>query len=189
MTALGSIQQAWHVTLLLGAGLGVPLLLRWLWHRANAWGELAALVASGVAATVLLGSALAEPVRLLVVGALGAAASVATSLATRPEPEPLLARFYARVQPPGFWRTPEARRRLARCLLASAAAASSLYGMLIGLGVWLIGAPVPFAAPRSLFVAVCLLLSVAAAPFWLRELAADDAPAASSAASPRPPTP
>jgi Na+/proline symporter len=169
MASLGSIQQAWHVTLLLGAGLGVPLLLRWLWHRSNAWGELAALLVSGLAAAWLLQSALPEATRLLVVGALGAAASLVASLVTRPEPEAFLARFYERVQPPGFWRTPEARRRLSRRLLALAAAAVSLYGALVGLGVWLIGAPAPLALPRAPFVAVCLALSLAFAPVWLRD--------------------
>src|SRR5690606_8003663 len=54
MAGLGSIQAAWHVTLLLGAGLGVPLWLRWLWRRANATGELAAIATSALAAPLLL---------------------------------------------------------------------------------------------------------------------------------------
>jgi hypothetical protein len=169
MSTLGSIQQAWHVTLLLGAGLGAPLLLRWLWHRANAWGELAALLVSGLAAAALLESPLEETARLLVVGVLGAAASVIASLLTRPEPAAFLDRFYARVRPPGFWRAPAARARLRRRLLALGSAAGSLYGALLGLGVWLIGAPVPLGLPRAAFVAGCLALSLALAPLWLRE--------------------
>jgi Na+/proline symporter len=173
MASLGSIQQAWHVTLLLGAGLGVPLLLRWLWHRANAWGELGALVACALAAPALLASPLGETTRLLSMGALGALAALAGSLLTRPEPEARLASFYARVRPPGFWNAPEAKRALARRLGALAAAAGSLYGALLGLGTWLIGAPAPFGLPQPLFVAACLALAVALAPLWLRELRGD----------------
>ncbi len=35
MTQLSSIQAAWHASLLLGAGMGVPLVLRWFWWRMN----------------------------------------------------------------------------------------------------------------------------------------------------------
>jgi Na+/proline symporter len=175
MAALGSIQAAWHVTLLLGAGLGVPLLLRWLWHRANAFGELAALLVSGVAAALLLQGDASETSRLLVVAGAGAAAAVLGSLATRPESEARLAEFYARVRPPGFWGRPEARRVLARRLVAVAAAAGSLYGTLLGLGVWLIGAPPPLGPSRPLFVGAVLAFAALLAPLWLRELGRDAA--------------
>jgi Na+/proline symporter len=174
MASLGSIQAAWHVTLLLGAGLGVPLLLRWLWHRANAWGELAALVVSGAAAAALLPAPVSETARLLSVAALGALASVLGSLATPPEAEERLAAFYERVRPPGFWRTPEARRALGERLVAVAAAAGTLYGALLGLGVWLLGAPAPFGS-RPVFVTGTLLLAAALVPLWLRELRSDGA--------------
>ena len=175
MASLGSIQAAWHVTLLLGAGLGAPLLLRWLWHRANAWGELAALLVSGVAAALLLRSDFSETARLLAVAALGTAAALLGSLVTPPESELRLARFYARVRPPGFWRRPEARRALRERLVATAAAAGSLYGALLGLGVWIVGAPPPLGPSRPLFVAATLLLAAALAPVWLRELRREDA--------------
>jgi hypothetical protein len=170
MASLGSIQAAWHVTLLLGAGLGAPLLLRWLWHRANAWGELAALFASGAAAAILLQRDVSEAGRLLLVAAVGTLASVLGSLATPPESAAKLAGFYDRVRPPGFWGRPEARRALRERLVAVAAAAGSLYGSLLGAGVWLIGAPAPFGLPRPVFIAASLLLAVALLPFWLREL-------------------
>jgi Na+/proline symporter len=173
MASLGSIQAAWHVTLLLGAGLGAPLLLRWLWRRANAFGELAALVFSGIAAAVLLASDLSEATRLLAVAAVGAGASVLASLATRPDSEERLAAFYDRVQPPGFWGRAESRRALRDRLLAVAAAAISLYGTLLGAAVWLVGAPAPFGT-RPVFIVSMLLAAVAAAPIWLRELRSAD---------------
>ncbi|MDQ3365863.1 MAG: sodium transporter, partial [Myxococcota bacterium] len=54
MTRLGSIATAWKTSLLLGAGMGGVLVLRWLWWRVTAWGELAAILASGILAPVLL---------------------------------------------------------------------------------------------------------------------------------------
>ena len=96
-------------------------------------------------------------------------AAVLASLATRPESEERLAAFYERVRPPGFWGRPAARRALRERLLALAAAAGSLYATLLGLGVWLVGAPAPIAS-RPVFITLALLTAVALAPIWLREL-------------------
>ena len=170
MATLGSIQAAWHATLLLGAGLGGPLLLRWLWRRANAFGELAAIAASAAAAPLVVAFVEDEAARLLIVAATGTAASIAASLATRPERPELLDAFYARVRPPGFWGEPDALRRLRRRVLSVAAASGTLFASLLGLGSWLIGAPAPPGAAPGLFVAACLLLAAALIPVWLPEL-------------------
>jgi Na+/proline symporter len=173
MAVLGSIQAAWHVTLALGAGLGIPLLLRWLWWRANAWGELAAITVSGAAALALLHSDASETVRLLAIACAGAAAAVIASLATSPERAELLDAFYARVRPPGFWRRREARAALARGARAVLAAAVSLYGGLLGAGILLLGAPAPLGLPAPLFAAFCLGLAALATPVWVRDLTRD----------------
>jgi solute:Na+ symporter, SSS family len=54
MTHLVSIQRAWQVSLMLGAGMGIPLLLRWLWWRMNSWAEIAAIAASLIGAPFAL---------------------------------------------------------------------------------------------------------------------------------------
>jgi solute:Na+ symporter, SSS family len=46
MTQLDSIQAAWFISLLFGAGMGSVLILRWLWERINLYSELAAISAS-----------------------------------------------------------------------------------------------------------------------------------------------
>lgn len=176
MTRLGSIQAAWHLTLALGAGLGVPLLARWIWRRANAWGELSAIVASCLASVVLIRSTMPEGARLLVIGAVGGLATIVGSLATRSEPDEHLAAFYARVRPPGFWGRSEARRALGRGLACTFAAALTLYGLLVGLGTWLIGAPPPLEVPRSTFIAGSLVVAIAAIPVWLVALRSPDSP-------------
>jgi Na+/proline symporter len=173
MAVLGSIQEAWHVTLSLGAGLGIPLLLRWLWRRANAWGELAAIVVSGIAAFWMLRSDASETVRLLTIAGAGSAAAIGVSLATRPERVELLDAFYERVRPPGFWETRDARTALARGGIGVLAAAVTLYGSLLGLATWMLGAPAPLGLPNGVFVALCLMLAAACAPVWLRELRRD----------------
>ena len=170
MTRLGSIQDAWHVTLALGAGLGIPLVLRWIWRRANASGELAAIVASGVTAIVVMRSDVDEPARLLVIGLVGTIAAIAGSLLTAPESTERLDAFYRRVRPPGFWGTRAARRALTSGLVAVVAAAITLYGSLVGLGTWLVGSPALVPIARPVFIAGCLAAAIAATPFWLRAL-------------------
>ena len=170
MASLGSIQEAWHVTLSLGAGLGIPLLLRWLWRRANAWGELAAIVVSAGAAFALLGAPVDEATRLLCIAGAGASAAVIASLATRPEPAAVLDAFYERVQPPGLWGHREAKRRFVRGAVAVLAACCTLYGTLLGAGLAMLGAPAPFGLATGTFAALSLAIAAAAAPIWLREL-------------------
>jgi SSS family solute:Na+ symporter len=173
MATLGSIQAAWHVSLLLGAGLGIPLWLRWLWRRANAWGELAAIAISALAAPLLLAVVEPEALRLLLMALLGTAAAVLASLATTPESEARLDAFYERVEPPGWWGRRSARARLARGLRAIGAAAITLFAGLVGLATWLLGAPAPPGLPRTPWIAALLLSALAASPVWLAALRSD----------------
>ena len=171
MARLGSIQEAWQATLLLGAGLGIPLLLRWFWRRANAWGELAAIVSSGVAAPVLLSIVDDEPTRLLVIALVGTVASVGVSLATPAVADNVLEAFYERVRPPGFWRRSTARNRFLHGLIHLAAAAGSLFTALVGLGTWLVGGTPPaFLAHRGAWIGLNLIISLLLVPIWFRGL-------------------
>src|SRR5262249_57815810 len=43
---LTSIEQAWKLLLVTGAGTGSVLLLRWFWWRINAWSEVSAMIAA-----------------------------------------------------------------------------------------------------------------------------------------------
>lgn len=167
MTRLESIQEAWTITLLLGAGLGVPLLLRWFWSRANAWGELAAIGASAVAAPILLARVEQEPARLLLAGLIGTLASVVASLVTKPVDPDQLRAFYERVQPPGFWGEPEARKRLMQGSIRMLAAAMTLFTLLVGLGTWLVGGTPPtFFGHRRAWVVLNLMFALALVPVW-----------------------
>lgn len=166
--ALGSIQAAWKLTLVLGAGIGVVTVMRWLWWRVTAWGELAGLAVAFAATPPAVALAGSEPARMLLLAAASGGAAVAVSLlGPRERPERLRA-FVARAAPPGFWGPYDdgrARRALARGLGATAAAAVSLYGLLLA-GLWLgLGsAPVPYAP------ALALVAAAVAGPFWIPAL-------------------
>jgi Na+/proline symporter len=177
LPALSSIQKAWQVSLLLGSGMGVMLVLRWIWWRINAWGELACIVASAITAPIAL---LFIPegwdaVRLLTVALVATGAGIIASLATAPVDKTCLSEFYQKARPPGFWgpiargsHGEEAVDRLKRGFAATLAAALTVFFLLAGLGTWIIGSPAHAWFPwRGAWIAVLLLAAGAACPVWL----------------------
>lgn len=180
LSQLGSIRAAWEASLLLGAGVGVVLVLRWFWWRVTAWGELAAIGVAAPAVPLALAAVPDEdaPLRLLLVASACAAAAVAASLWLRPAAPADLLPFYRRVRPPGFWGPvaslagDDARlplRELGRGLVATVACAATLFGALVGIGSWLVEATPPAWLPdRGAWIALNLALACAALPAWLR---------------------
>jgi Na+/proline symporter len=176
MTRLGSIQTAWQLSLLLGAGMGVMLVLRWLCWWVNAWGELAAIGTSAALAPLLLYAVPAEreALRLLCMAAGSTAAGVCASFLTPAESPERLRSFWERARPPGFWVggvgevAAGGARRLARGLLATSTGAASLFCLLVGSGTWLIHAPAPAGLPRGAWIAGLLGLGLALVPCWWR---------------------
>jgi Na+/proline symporter len=109
---LASIEQAWKLLIVTGAGTGTVLLLRWFWWRVNAWSEVSAMAAAAIVSLYLqiaVGWSSDEPrefayIMLITVG-ITTAAWVAVTLMTRPEPPETLQAFYRRVRPhPSGWR-------------------------------------------------------------------------------------
>ncbi|MEZ4271459.1 MAG: sodium:solute symporter family protein, partial [Myxococcota bacterium] len=187
MTRLSSIQRAWQASLLLGAGMGVLLVLRWLWWRVNAWGEISSIVASSLIAIVFVfKDSLSmdgwvpdgEAMQLLVMAILATGTGIVVSLATGPESEERLKIFFQRVAPPGFWgpvaaacgKDPKASvLKLWQGLLGMGLAAFSIFCLLTGLGSWLVGSPSPVWFPwRGVWIAINLLVGLALVPFWWR---------------------
>jgi Na+/proline symporter len=130
---LGSIQEAWKATLVLGAGIGVVTVLRWLWWRITAWGELAALAASFAFAPFALAYLESEVGQMLGGAAIGIAAGVGVSLLGPATDTDTLRRFAQRVRPPGFWGawSDHSPRALRRALVDTAAASTSLFAFLL----------------------------------------------------------
>jgi Na+/proline symporter len=158
---LGSIQEAWKATLVLGAGIGVVTVLRWLWWRITAWGELAALAASFAFAPFALALMDSEVSRMLGGAAVGVLAGVGVSLLGPDTAPETLRRFAERVRPPGFWgaHVEGGRRALRRALVDTAAASVSLFAFLLA-GLRLL-APPPAGASVAFTVALFALAAVA----------------------------
>lgn len=186
MTQLSSIQTAWKTSLLIGGGVGITLVLRWVWWRFNAWGEIAALAASFLTVFWVLftpgtGFPLAAPemgmaMRLLVVAGTATLAAVATCYIMGPEEDAKLAHFYAKVRPPGFWgpviaqlggSPADARRIFFRDISTVAISAISIFAILIGFGSWMADSPVPGWFPvESLWIPFLLVLGFGLVPVW-----------------------
>ena len=180
MTQLTSINQAWQSTLLFGAGLGVVLVLRWIWWRMNAWAEIAAMLVSLVAAPLLMAylDDDQQALRLLLAATGSTAAALAAIWIKGPEDPARLTAFYQRVRPVGFW-GPVARTasggdeagvpRLWRALGAMATCSLSVFCLLVGIGSWLVGSPPPAWLPsRPLWIGGLLLAGLLLCPVWYR---------------------
>jgi Na+/proline symporter len=181
LTRLTSIESAWKTTLLLGAGMGGPLLLRWVWWRMTAGAELAAIAVSTLLAPLLLLSVEDEGARMLLMSLAATGAAVGVSLASRGEALGRLCVFYRRVRPPGFWGPvalacghPPGRalEALRRGVLATAAFSLATFCLLVGAGSWLFGSPAPTWFPwrgpwiAGLLIAAVVLLVVLRAEIW-----------------------
>lgn len=179
MANLGSIQEGWTTSLLLGAGMGSVLVLRWLWERLNLWSEMAAIVTSLVLAPVLLfvfdlsDAPDEDALRLAIMAAVSTLAAVGVTFVTPPTDEATRVAFYQRVRPFGFWgRTARAagedpgrsRAQLGNRLALTATTAASLFLVLVGAGRLLIPAPGAAGWVSWLYLAAGLAL----VPVWVR---------------------
>ncbi len=192
MANLGSIQTAWFVSLLFGAGMGSVLVLRWVWERINLYSELAAMALSLLVAPILLVTTDQEWVWLSVMALVSTLGAVAITFVTPRTDEPRLRAFYRRVRPPGFWRrTAEAEgddaaqpmRALGRGLASTGLTALSLYLLLFGVATLLVSRTV--AAGWSW---LAIVAAVALVPVWRKRTLdgplPDPPPVASSAGQP-----
>jgi solute:Na+ symporter, SSS family len=182
MANLGSIQTAWFISLLFGAGMGSVLVLRWLWERINLYSELAAMGVSLVTAPLLLLYMGTDPqtewIRLGIMALVTTTAAIAATFVTPKTSDEVLVAFYERVHPFGVWNRTAAlaghRPRapleaLGGRLLAVAITAVSLFLVLAGIGRLAVPAPGSSVLLSWLFLAGGLVL----VPIWWRSVAAD----------------
>ncbi len=150
MANLGSIQTAWYISLLFGAGTGSVLVLRWFWERINLYSELAAIAASLVIAPIILYTVQAEWLRLLLMSLSSTVIVLIVTLLTPATDEKVLDDFYRRVSPPGFWTRTAARiggdpiqpiRELKEGFYLVFTTAASIFLLLVGIGKLLL--PIP----------------------------------------------
>jgi Na+/proline symporter len=174
MSQLGSIQQGWKMSLLLGAGTGSVLILRWLWERINLYSELAAMVVALIASGLLLylfPDPQQEWIRLGLMALLSTVAAVAITFVTPPTEQRVLGVFYKRVNPVGWWRATAVANgddgdrpliRLRGDVILVLSGSVSLLFMLVGLVRMLVGAPGSSTLVSLLFVGI----SLGAMPLW-----------------------
>jgi Na+/proline symporter len=173
MTNLGSIQTAWYITLLFGAGIGAVLILRWVWERINIYSEITAIAVSLVCAPVILFSVEAEWLRLLLMSSLSTIAVITVTLLTRPTNQKTLVDFYKRVQPPGFWRKTAQKTgidsaipvtKLKNGAFLTVTGSLSIYLLLVGFGKLLF--PNTYTPP--IYSWIYIALGVFSIPVWWR---------------------
>jgi Na+/proline symporter len=181
-TQLDSISGAWGLLLSASAGLGLVLILRWYWHRVNAWSELTATVVP--VALVLLQLAgvdvpfleSAFPTNLFGIAGITTAAWLLATFLTAPTDADTLDRFYRRVRPGGpGWRAVAARNPdvtpdtgLGRLAVRWILGCAAVYAALFGTGWLVLGDPLPGVAALGLGLLVIGLL--------VRDLRRDDRP-------------
>ena len=105
---LASIEQAWKLLIVTGAGTGTVLLLRWFWWRINAWSEVSAMAVAAVVSLYLQLGLKWDSDRprdfayiMIVTVAATTIAWLAATWMTPPEPAETLHAFYRRVRPHG----------------------------------------------------------------------------------------
>ena len=101
---IDTIAQAWKWMATLGAALGLPTLLRWLWWRVNASGEIGAMLAGlsvGTALTLL--TDVPYEIRLIWVAAASLTGLLAGMFLGPPTEPEKLRQFVDTVQPFGAW--------------------------------------------------------------------------------------
>jgi Na+/proline symporter len=101
---IDTIAQAWKWVALLGASLGLPTLLRWLWWRVNAAGEIGAML-SGLSVGTLLAlfTDLPYEIRLIWVSAASLTGLLGGIIFGPPTDPAHLRQFVNKVAPLGAW--------------------------------------------------------------------------------------
>ena len=101
-----SINQIWGwLTMSMGAGLIVPLIIRWYWWRLNGYGFTAGIFTGMTTAIVqgLVYPDAPEYFSFLSVSVLSFAGTVAVTLLTEPTDDETLSKFFLKTRPFGFW--------------------------------------------------------------------------------------
>ncbi|MFQ6115399.1 MAG: sodium transporter, partial [bacterium] len=174
MANLGSIQTAWFISLLFGAGMGSVLVLRWLWERINLFSELAAMAASLIVAPILLVITDVEWLRLSSMALVSTIVAVGVTFITPPTDEEVLKQFYNKVRPMGFWRNTakavgddamSSIRNLVKGLKTTFLTSLSLFLLLVGLGKFMIHIP----GQSYLWAGLYVVVAFALVPLWWRD--------------------
>jgi Na+/proline symporter len=143
---MNTIGGAWKFLLVIGAGTGPVLLLRWFWWRMNGWSEISAMVAATIVSIFLqlyFGWNSDDPRQfaylMLTTVAVTTAVWLTVTFVTSPEPDEKLIKFYRKVHPEG----PGWRRIAAQSGLAQEQASGGLTAQFVN---WLLGCALIYAS-------------------------------------------
>lgn len=143
-----SIEKAWKFVVALTAGMGLPMILRWLWWRVNAWSEIAGMSSAIVAAAALyrLYPQARDEYILVGVVAVGAAACLAATWLAPPVSKERLKAFYDKVKPAGAWGPVAGKSKrpwtdFKRQALAWAAGSAGVFFAMFGVGKLCLAGP------------------------------------------------
>ncbi len=107
---IDTIEEAWQWVAALGAALGIPTALRWVWWRVTALSELLAMTIGLTVSVALFTTDLAFEARLIAISA-SSVVGLVIGLVLRPARwDGHLRAFVERVKPLGFWPDRSARR-------------------------------------------------------------------------------
>ena len=175
MVNLGSIQTAWYISLLFGAGMGAVLVLRWIWERINLYSELAAIVASLVFAPIILFTVKEEWLRLLLMSTISTVVVLIVTWLTPETDESILKKFYERVKPPGFWKKTalkldadpkKSKREFGEGVYLVITVGATVFLLLVGIGKLMLPDP----AGSSFLPWFTLLLGLASIGMWWKKI-------------------
>jgi len=100
---IDTIEQAWQWVAALGAALGAPTLLRWVWWRVTAFSELAGGAGGLLTAALTLWQGVAYERQLLWIAAVSLALTLLAILLGPRADRAHAERFAREVEPPGVW--------------------------------------------------------------------------------------
>jgi SSS family solute:Na+ symporter len=179
MFLLTTAGEAFNLLLSIGAGTGLLYLLRWFWWRINAWSEIAAMVASFVAAVAVFvakrsGANIPAHLALVVSVVFTTLTWVVVTYLTPPVERDVLVKFCRLVRPAGpGWRAVReaagvgpAPDNLPQALLAWVLGCVLVYAALFGTGSYLYGRVTTGVIFTVLFVLSGLWLSRLLAAMW-----------------------
>lgn len=178
MFNLGSIQEAWTISLLFGAGMGSVLVLRWLWERINLFSEIAAIVTSLIMAPILLNFVSEDWMQLLLMALTSTTVAILVTYITPATDEETMDKFYKKVKPQGFWKVTSVRngdqanasvKRLRSSLFQTSITAISLFSLLVGFGKLMFR---PSTEGYGLVI-ILLIIGIGLIPIWWKNMLND----------------
>jgi len=177
--SIANIDEIWgFITTGLGAGLFIPLLLRWYWWRFNGYGFAIGMLSGMITAMITegIGIEIPEYANFLIPASMSLLGCILGTLLTPPTDEAVLDNFYQVTRPFGFWQPmrnklsfpqqAKIKRENQRDILAIAIAVPwqlvlFLTGMMLLTKQW---------EPLGWLLVILMLLSIALYFSWFRYL-------------------